>query len=199
MLFQSSEAQLFERTVFADVAFGPRQLGIRQREVRARVVRALDAVGLPARDYGARSPFELSGGQMRRVALAGVLALDPPLLVLDEPTLGLDASGRAEFVACLGRLRRDRDVTVILVSHDMREVAALADRVLVLHEGRLVADGTPHDVLTRGADLAAWGLAPPPVVELVDRLRQGGLAIPPGILTVDEAADVLRCRLALGQ
>jgi energy-coupling factor transport system ATP-binding protein len=187
MLFQSPEAQLFERTVYAEVAFGLRQLGIARREMNARITSALDRVGLPARSYGSRSPFELSGGQMRRVALASILALEPSLLVLDEPTIGLDSPGREEFYACVARARSERGMTVILVSHDMGEVADLADQIAVMHDGRLVALGTPREIFVRSDDLVRWRLALPPLVELLERLRVRGLAIPSDVFTLDEA------------
>jgi energy-coupling factor transport system ATP-binding protein len=196
LLFQSPEAQLFRRTVFEDVAFGPERLGLPRREVRIRVAAALNAVGLPPSEFGQRSPFSLSGGQMRRAALAGVLALNPSVLVLDEPTLGLDAAGRAEFHAHVGRARRERGVTVILVTHDMAEVAALADQVFVLAGGRLVAQGTSRAIFARGDCLGQWGLAPPPLVELLGLLRERGMAIETDALTLDEAVARLQAAVA---
>jgi energy-coupling factor transport system ATP-binding protein len=192
MLFQSPEAQLFAPTVLADVAFGPRQAGLPAAAAHARALAALEQVGLPPQIYAMRSPFELSGGQMRRAALAGVLALDPSVLVLDEPTVGLDALGRAEFYAQVRRARAERGVTVVLVSHDMAEVAALADQLVVLHAGRLVADSTPAELFARGAELRSWGLAAPPLADLLDLLRAGGAALPPGLHTVAGAAAALR-------
>ncbi|GAC1357542.1 MAG: energy-coupling factor transporter ATPase [Ktedonobacteraceae bacterium] len=138
MLFQFPESQLFEQTVFADVAFGPRRMKLSRHAVRTRVIAALDAVGLPHREYGWRSPFDLSGGQRRRIALAGVLTMSPDVLVLDEPSVGLDGAGRAEFYSYLQRIRQERGVTIILVSHDMSEVASIADWLFVLHQGELV-------------------------------------------------------------
>jgi energy-coupling factor transport system ATP-binding protein len=194
MLFQFPETQLFERTVFADVAFGLRQLGLALHEVRARAAAALELVGLPPGDFAGRSPFELSGGQMRRVALAGVLAMDPAVLVLDEPTTGLDARARAEFYAYLRRAQRERGITIILVSHDMAEVAALADQVWVLDGGRLVLHGPPRRVFAHVERLRACGLAAPPLSEMLALLRAEGLEIPAETLTVDEALAVLRRR-----
>lgn len=191
MLFQSPEAQLFAPTVFADVAFGPQRMKLVRRQVRARVLAALETVGLPPREYAWRSPFALSGGQMRRVALAGVLAMAPSILVLDEPTTGLDADARAEFYHYLRLAQRERDVTVVLVSHDMSEVASLADRLFVLHEGRLVMQGTPRAVFAQASRLGEWGLAPPPLSELLALLRKQGLAIPADIFTLDEAFTAL--------
>jgi energy-coupling factor transport system ATP-binding protein len=192
MLFQSPEAQLFAPTVLADVMFGPRQAGLPIATAQARALAALGQVGLPPQIYAMRSPFELSGGQMRRAALAGVLALDPSVLVLDEPTVGLDALGRAEFYAQVRRAQAERGVTVVLVSHDMAEVAALAGQLLVLHQGRLVADGAPAELFARGDELRAWGLAAPPLADLLDLLRASGTALPPGLHTVAGAAAALR-------
>ena len=187
MLFQFPESQLFERTVFADVAFGPRRMRLGRHEIRARVLTALETVGLPHQEYGARSPFELSGGQRRRVALAGVLAMLPRILILDEPTVGLDADARNEFYMYLRRAQRLQDVTIVLVSHDMTEVASLADQLFVLHNGRLVMQGAPRSLFVEGEHLRQWGLAAPPLSELLALLRKEGLAVPPDIFTLDEA------------
>jgi energy-coupling factor transport system ATP-binding protein len=187
MLFQFPEAQLFEPTVFADVAFGPRHLPLTRREVRTRVLEALDLVGMPAGEYARRSPFALSGGQRRRVALAGVLAMRPQILVLDEPAVGLDAEGRAEFYRYIQALR-GRGVTLLLVSHDMAEVAALADRLFVLYQGRLVLQGTPRALFARPQALQDVGLAAPPLYQLLQHLRQRGLAVPEELTTVEEVA-----------
>jgi len=192
MLFQFPETQLFENSVYADVAFGPRRMKLSKREVRTRVLKALETVGLPPHDFAQRSPFELSGGQMRRVALAGVLAMSPTILVLDEPTTGLDADARCEFYYYLRRAQQEQGVTIVLVSHDMTEVATLANRLYVLHNGRLVMQGTPRTVFAQGDALRTWGLAEPPLSELLALLRKQGLAIPAGILTLDEAFAALQ-------
>jgi energy-coupling factor transport system ATP-binding protein len=163
-----------------------------KREVRTRVLKALETVGLPPHDFAQRSPFDLSGGQMRRVALAGVLAMSPAILVLDEPTTGLDADGRAEFYYYLRHAQQEQDVTIVLVSHDMAEVAALADWLYVLHEGRLVMQGTPRSVFAQGDALRAWGLAEPPLSELLALLRKQGLPIPAEVFTLDEALATLQ-------
>jgi energy-coupling factor transport system ATP-binding protein len=192
ILFQFPETQLFEHTVYADVAFGPRRLNLSKSEVRARVLHALDAVGLPPRQFAQRSPFELSGGQRRRVALAGILAMSPKILILDEPTTGLDADGRAEFYQYLQHVQQKDAVTVILVSHDMSEVALLADRLFVLHDGRLVAQGSPRAIFTQDTLLHAWGLMEPPLSELLILLRKQGMPIPGQVFTIDEAFNVLQ-------
>ncbi|HEU0002158.1 MAG TPA: energy-coupling factor transporter ATPase [Ktedonobacteraceae bacterium] len=192
MLFQFPEAQLFERTVYADVAFGPRRMKLKRKDIRTRVLNALDLVGLPHRQFATRSPFELSGGQQRRVALAGVLAMSPTILILDEPTVGLDAGGREEFYAYLKRIKEQQGVTVVLVSHDMAEVATLADWLFVLHNGQLVMQGEPRNVFTQGETLRTWGLAAPPLSELLSLLRKGGMALPDEISTLDETFDSLQ-------
>ncbi len=192
MLFQFPETQLFEQTVFADVAFGPRRMKLDKHEVRQRVISALAMVGLPHHEFASRSPFELSGGQMRRVALAGVLAMSPTILILDEPTVGLDADGRAEFYHYLQQARQERGITIVLVSHDMAEVASLADRLFVLHGGNLVMQGAPRTVFAQSDRLRKWGLAAPPLSELLTLLRQQGLPIPEDTLTIDEAFIVIQ-------
>ena len=186
LLFQFPEAQLFEQTIFADVAFGPQHLHLTRHEVRARVMEALEMVGLTPREYAHRSPFGLSGGQQRRVALASVLAMYPSILILDEPGVGLDAEGKDEFYQCIQSLRQ-QGITVVLISHDMAEVASLADRLFVLHLGDLVLQGTPREVFTQPELLRDHGLAPPPLSGLLMRLRQRGLPVPEDIMTIEEA------------
>lgn len=198
LLFQFPEAQLFEKTIFEDVAFGPRRMRLSSVEVETRVWKALESVGLAPQEYAARSPFELSGGQRRRVALAGVLAMAPSVLILDEPTVGLDAEARAEFYQYLRAFCHDQGMTVILVSHDMAEVAALADTLVVLHHGRLVAHGSPRKLFAQVEQLAGWGLAPPPLHELLMLLRQHGIPIPLDVYTLEEAVAWLnaQCKLS---
>lgn len=194
MLFQFPEAQLFERTIYADVAFGPKRMQLGRHEIRARVLGALDAVGLPPKEFAQRSPFELSGGQMRRAALAGVLAMTPTILVLDEPTTGLDAEGRAEFYYYVQRIQREQGVTIVLVSHDMTEVAALADTIFVMHNAHLVLQGTPRAIFSQGEKLHEYGLAEPPLSTLLAKLRQQGVTIPADTFTIDEAFTLLSSR-----
>jgi len=191
MLFQFPEAQLFERTVYADVSFGPKRMKLARREVRSRVLAALELVGLPHAEYGWRSPFDLSGGQRRRIALAGVLAMAPSILVLDEPTVGLDADGRQEFYSYLQRAQREQGVTIVLVSHDMAEVAALAEQIFVLYEGRLVMQGPPRSLFAQSEQLSEWRLAAPPLSELLTLLRKRGMAVPADIFTLEEACAYL--------
>jgi energy-coupling factor transport system ATP-binding protein len=194
MLFQFPESQLFERTVFADVAFGPQRMKLSRREVRSRVKTALEMVGLPLQEYGWRSPFDLSGGQRRRIALAGVLAMSPVVLILDEPTVGLDADGRNEFYSHLRCVQQEQGVTIVLVSHDMTEVATLADTLFVLANGQLVMQGPPRTIFTEGEQLRKCGLAVPPLSELLSLLRQQGMAVPADIFTLEEAFAFLRNR-----
>ncbi len=191
MLFQFPEAQLFAPTVFADVAFGPQRLKLERREVRSRVIKALEMVGMPYQTYAQRSPFDLSGGQKRRVALAGILAMMPTILLLDEPTAGLDAEGRAEFYFYLRRLQQEQGVTIVVVSHDMTEVSALADWLFVLHNGYLVMQGTPRTIFAAGDSLRQWGLLASPLSELLMYLRQQGVAIPLEAFTLEEALAAL--------
>jgi energy-coupling factor transport system ATP-binding protein len=192
MLFQFPEAQLFERTIYEDVAFGPKRMRLGRHEVRTRVLRALDMVGLPHESFARRNPFELSGGQKRRVALAGVLAMSPSILVLDEPTVGLDADGRDEFYSYLTRIRQEQQATIVLISHDMAEVASLADTLFVLSEGQLVMQGTPHIVFSQGEQLREFGLAAPPLSELLALLRKRGMHIPADVFTLEDAVKALQ-------
>ena len=188
LVFQYPERQLFEETVAADVAFGPRQMGLPDSEVSDRVAWALEAVGLET-SIGLRSPFDLSGGQMRRVAIAGVLAMRSATLILDEPTAGLDPRGRKEILGEIEALHENEGITVILVSHNMEDVAQLADVVFVLHEGRLVLSGSPRAVYGRGEELAQWGLKPPQVTQVLLSLRNRGLPLAADLLSVPEARD----------
>ncbi len=190
LLFQFPEAQLFEHTIFADIAFGPRHLHLTRQQVRVRVAEALEMVGLPVQEFGHRSPFELSGGQQRRVALASVLAMHPRILILDEPGVGLDAEGKEEFYQCIQRLHA-QGITVVLISHDMAEVASLADHLFVLHLGRLVTQGTPRQVFAQAELLREHGLAPLPLSSLFMYLRQRGLPVPSDVMSVEEAFHAL--------
>ncbi len=192
MLFQFPETQLFARTVATDVAFGPQRLKLGRDEVQKQVREALEIVGLPLEEFGDRSPFSLSGGQMRRVAMAGMLAMAPNVLVLDEPTTGLDADARLEFYQYLEKIRRERGVTIILVSHDMSEVARLADRLFVLAQGHLIMQGTPQELFAEGERLNEAGLGLPPLSELTLLLRRQGIALPAGLLTVEEISRALQ-------
>lgn len=192
LLFQYPEHQLFEETVFEDVAFGPKNLGLAADEVETRVQEALRAVGLDPAVFGARSPFSLSGGEMRRVAAAGVLAMSPQVLVLDEPAAGLDPRGKAEMLGQFRDLHAQRGLTIVLITHSMDEAAALARRVIVLDRGRVVMDGPTREIFHRADELAALGLGVPLVTDLVRRLRARGLPVSEDVLTVDEAREAIR-------
>ncbi len=185
LVFQFPEYQLFEETVRRDVAYGPTNLGLPAETIAARVDEALRAVGLDPVRFGERSPFTLSGGEMRRVALAGVLAMRPQVLVLDEPTAGLDPRGKEELLERIEVLHR-QGLTIVLVTHNMDEVARLADRVVILQEGRIVLEGVPREVFAREDDLLRIGLGIPLAARLVRRLRARGLPVADA-LTIHEA------------
>ncbi len=193
LLFQYAEQQLFEETVAKDVAFGPRNLGVPQEEITVRVREALQSVGLDPDRVGARSPFTLSGGEMRRVALAGVLAMSPQVLVLDEPTAGLDPLGKAEFLQLVSKLHAERRLTIILISHSMEEIAETTDRVIVLDGGRVVMDGPTRQVFARAEELEHLHLGIPQTAQILHRLRARGLPVRTDLLTLEEArAELLR-------
>lgn len=191
LVFQYPENQLFEETVEKDIAFGPRNLGLDEAEIDRRVRDAMRKVAL---DYDAlheRSVFELSGGQMRRVAIAGVLAMEPRTLVLDEPCAGLDPRGREEILGLIRDLHRDTGATIVMVSHSMDDVASLAERVIVMNHGKVAMDGAPRDVFSRGEQLRAIGLDVPQAVQLADRLRERGFDVPQGVYRVEEIKAVI--------
>ncbi|MBQ9010592.1 MAG: energy-coupling factor transporter ATPase [Clostridia bacterium] len=191
LVFQYAENQLFEETVAKDIAFGPRNLGLDAGEIDRRVREAMRQVSLDYDRISGKSVFELSGGQMRRVAIAGVLAMKPSVLVLDEPCAGLDPRGREEILNLIRQLHRESGVTIVMVSHSMDDVAQLAERVLVMHRGRLVMDGTPEEIFTRGAELREMGLDEPQVVQLCEQLRERGYEIPPQIYRMEDIREVL--------
>lgn len=193
MVFQYPEHQLFEETVYKDVAFGPRNIGVPENEINVRVRRSINFVGL---DYDAlkdRTPFSLSGGEMRRIAIAGVIAMRPPYVVLDEPSAGLDPKGRDEIFERIIIFHRISGATVILVSHNMEEVARMANRVIVLDDGKVSLDGDIKDIFLYGQSmLLKAGVNVPPIMNLIDILRKRGLDVNPGAITPDEAAvDIL--------
>ncbi|MDR1599151.1 MAG: energy-coupling factor transporter ATPase [Oscillospiraceae bacterium] len=190
MVFQYPEHQLFEETVAKDVAFGPRNLGLSELECGARVREAMEKVGLPFETFSERSPFELSGGQMRRAAVAGVLAMRPRALILDEPTAGLDPGGRNDFLNLCAELNRD-GVTIALVSHTMEDVARLARRVFVLKKGALARTGAPAELFADTDGLRALGLEPPDMSRLRSILNARGMDIPADALTPEAMAETL--------
>ena len=186
LVFQYPENQLFEETVEKDIAFGPKNLGLDSAEIDRRVRDAMRRVALDYDKLHDRSVFELSGGQMRRVAIAGVLAMEPKVLVLDEPCAGLDPRGREEIMGLIRDLHREAGTTIVMVSHSMDDVASLAERVIVMNHGVVAMDGAPRDVFSRGEELRAMGLDVPQAVELAQKLRERGFDIPQGIYLIEE-------------
>ena len=190
LVFQYPEHQLFEVDVFSDVCFGPKNLGLSQEEVEARAREALTLVGLDESFYK-QSPFELSGGQKRRAAIAGVLAMKPEVLILDEPTAGLDPQGREDVLGLVAKLHREQGMTVILVSHSMEDVARYVSRLVVMNHGEKVFDGTPKEVFRHYKELEAIGLAAPQITYVVHALKEQGIPIDEDITTVEEARDAI--------
>ena len=190
LVFQYPEHQLFEVDVFSDVCFGPKNLGLSTEEVEARAKQALTQVGLEE-SYYRKSPFELSGGQKRRVAIAGILAMHPEVLILDEPTAGLDPKGRDEILDQVAYLQKERGITVILVSHSMEDVAKYVDRIIVINDGKAVFDDTPKKVFRHYKELEAMGLAAPQVTYVVKALEEKGWDIDTAVTTVEEAKEAI--------
>lgn len=190
LAFQYPEYQLFEMTVYKDVAFGPTNLKLTEEEIHHNVVSALETVGISEEIYE-KSPFELSGGQKRRVAIAGVLAMNPEVLILDEPTAGLDPRGRDEILQAINDLHDKRGITVILVSHSMEDVAKLVDRIIVMHRGKAAMQGTPKEIFSHVEELEQMGLAAPQVSYVFAELKKRGYDVPTDVYTVKEAKEVL--------
>lgn len=191
LVFQYPEYQLFEETIEKDIAFGPINLGLNEEEVNKRIKRAMKIVGLDYETYKSKSPFDLSGGQKRRVAIAGVVAMEPRVLILDEPTAGLDPKARDDIYNKIQDLRKEYNMTIILVSHSMEDVAKFADKILVMHEGKCILKGKPSDVFSNTDTLESVGLAVPEVTYLVKRLKQKGFNISQNIYTVEQAKKEL--------
>lgn len=190
IVFQYPEYQLFEETVEKDIAFGPGNLGLDEEEINKRVRQSMQAVGLDYETYKDKSPFDLSGGQKRRVAIAGVIAMNPEVLILDEPTAGLDPGGRDEIFNLIKKLHHDNNITIILSSHSMDDMAKLAKTIIVMNHGKIEFMGTPREVFTSHADrLREIGLDVPQVLELANRLRNKGFDIRQDVLTVEEIKD----------
>lgn len=190
VVFQYPEHQLFAETVYEDVAFGPRNMGLSEDEVDARIREALADVHLDFDTLSKRSPFELSGGQQRRVAFAGVLAMRPTTLVLDEPVAGLDPASRTDFLDLIKQLHEQRDLTVVMVSHNMNDIALLADRMLVMHEGEVAFLGTPEEIFTKHAvELRVIGLGIPHAQTLANQLRAEGMPLPEKLYLPESLAD----------
>ena len=191
IVFQYPEYQLFEETVLKDVMFGPKNMGLSEDECRDRAVEALEQVGLNPKHFSDQSPFDLSGGEKRRAALAGVLAMKPKYLALDEPMAGLDPRGRKEIMALLSHFQKDLGCTVIMVSHSMDDIAKCAEHVIVLDRGSVVMSGTPREIFSREEELEKLSLSVPQVVKLTHLLIKNGMDLPPDIITPSELASAL--------
>ncbi len=198
LVFQYPEYQLFEETVAKDVAFGPKQVGMTGEELDRVVEESIRLTGLDYEEVKERSPFELSGGQKRRVAIAGVLAMKPEILILDEPTAGLDPSAHRDVLELIRRIHRQEKMTILLVSHNMGDIAKLADRVLVMNRGRLVMNGSPAEVFGRGKQLREMGLGQPPATEFMERLKDRMPGIDAAQLSIEDAAKEI-CRYLKGR
>ena len=195
LVFQYPEYQLFEETVYKDIAFGPKNMGLKAEEIDRRVREAAGFVGLTEEQLQV-SPFDLSGGQKRRVAIAGVIAMEPEVLILDEPTAGLDPEGREEILANIQAYRKAKNATVMMVSHSMNEVARLADRLLVMNDAGLAMEGTPAEVFVHAQQLVDMGLDIPEITRIFLKLKQKGLNVDP-VYTLEQAKEVL-CKLKGG-
>ncbi|MCB2360659.1 energy-coupling factor transporter ATPase [Clostridium estertheticum] len=191
LVFQYPEYQLFEETIEKDISFGPRNLGLDNDEINRRVQRAMKIVGLDYEEYKDKSPFEISGGQKRRVAIAGVVAMEPKVLILDEPTAGLDPKGRDDILNKIVELYKANNMTIILVSHSMEDVAKVANRVLVMDKGKCILDGTPEKVFREIDTLESVGLAVPQVTYLIRELRNKGFDLSQDIFTIEKAKQEL--------
>ncbi len=198
LVMQYPEYQLFEETVYKDIAFGPRNMGLSEEETDRRVRFAASMVGLSEAALD-KSPFEMSGGQKRRAAIAGILAMEPKILVLDEPTAGLDPSGRDEILFKIKDMHARTGATVILVTHSMEDVARLAERIIVMNKGALAMDGSVREVFSRGAELEKMGLAVPQVTKITDNLRERVPSVKRGIFTVREAEREIAAALREGE
>jgi energy-coupling factor transport system ATP-binding protein len=192
MVFQYAETQLFEETVEKDIAFGPLNQGLEEVEVQERVREAMELVGLSYKDYKDVSPFALSGGQMRRVAIAGVLAMRPKYLVLDEPAAGLDPRGRDELMSTIQKLHKKWKLTIVFVSHSMEDIARLADNLLVMQTGKLRAAGTPAEIFADAQLLQETGLEPPQIMQIMQRLKKAGLPVDSSAITPEAGLQSLR-------
>ena len=190
LVFQYPEYQLFEETVYKDIAFGPKNMGLKPEEIDRRVREAAKLVGLTEQQLEV-SPFDLSGGQKRRVAIAGVIAMEPEVLILDEPTAGLDPASREEILKNIETYRRTKNATIMMVSHSMNDVARLTDRLLVLNGSRLAMDGAPAEVFTRAEELLQMGLDIPDITRVFLRLKQLGLSVEP-VYTMDQAVAAVK-------
>lgn len=190
LVFQYPEYQLFEETAYLDIAFGPKNMGLPADEVDRRVRRAAGFVGIPEENLQ-KSPFELSGGQKRRVAIAGVIAMEPDVLILDEPTAGLDPVGREGILANIRDYQKAQNATILMVSHSMEEIASNVDRLIVMNHGSVAMTGTPREVFAHARELIAMGLDVPQMTQVFLRLRDMGLDVDPSVYTVEQAMQAL--------
>ncbi len=191
MVFQYPEYQLFEDTVAKDIAFGPKNMKLSKEEIDRRVRNAMEVVGLPYEIFAERSPFELSGGEKRRAAIAGVIAMEPQILVLDEPVAGLDPAGRREILELIAKLKKEVSPTIIMVSHYMDDIAAMATRIVALKDGKIVADGAPERVFGDRGKAREAGLDLPSAAKIADRLRARGIDVSTEIVTLGQLAEAL--------
>lgn len=191
MVFQYPEQQLFEETVEADIAFGPRNLGCTDEEVISRVKKAMEFVNLDYETYAKRSPFQLSGGQKRRVAIAGIIAMEPKYLVLDEPVAGLDPRGREKLIQRIKRLHKEFGITIVIVSHNMEDIARLADKVIIMKQGKVLLEGTPNHVFEQADEILSAGLLPPKTTSILYELKEEGLPIEGEAYTVDDGVKLI--------
>ena len=191
LVFQYPEYQLFEETVFKDIAFGPKNMGLTGEELEKRVIDTCNMIGVKP-EYYEKSPFDLSGGEKRRVAIAGVMAMNPEVIVFDEPTAGLDPKGREDVTEIIANYRKHTGATVIIISHSMEDMAVVADKLLVMNKGRLWMFGTVEEVFKNGEELRKIGLNVPIVTRVFYELKKAGIAVPDDVFTVDRAVRVLK-------
>ncbi|MBR5772964.1 MAG: energy-coupling factor transporter ATPase [Clostridia bacterium] len=190
LCFQYPEYQLFEETVYKDIAFGPKNMKLSPEEIDERVLRAAEFTGI-SKSMLEKSPFELSGGEKRRAAIAGVIAMNPEVIVLDEPAAGLDPAGRKSLIDMIKAYRDSTGSTVIMVTHNMEDIARIAERLIVINRGKIALDGTVDEVFSRSDDLVQWGLKVPEITEVFTRLHNMGCNVPRGVYTVDEGVKIL--------
>ena len=191
LCFQYPEYQLFEETVYKDIAFGPKNMKLSESEIKERVLRAAEFTGVKPEHLG-KSPFDLSGGEKRRVAIAGVMSMQPEVLIFDEPAAGLDPRGRADLINLIRNYRNQTGSTVIIVSHSMEDIAEMADRVIVMNKSSVAMQGSVDEVYSRGDELRAMGLNVPEITEIFAKLRVKGLDVPANVYTVEQGAEILR-------
>lgn len=193
MVFQYPEQQLFEETVEADIAFGPRNLGLTEEEISVRVKEAMEFVNLDYDTYANRSPFQLSGGQMRRVAIAGIIAMHPKYLVLDEPVAGLDPRSKEELLKRIRKLHEKQGITIVFISHNMEDIANMADKVIIMNQGKILLEGSPKEVfdMSQADDILLAGLLPPKTAIILDELNRGGLKVDTSAYTVEKGVELI--------